>query len=73
MEKAHSLGHHDVKQITANQLSEMEPHLSHGALGAVLMQGDCIVDSWMAPVMMAHTSLRNGAQVINFVYYVKKV
>lgn len=67
--QAHANGVADVRSITPNELYLRERHLAPGALGAVLVPGEHVIDAWSAPLAyvlqaMAHgAAVRRGAQV----------
>jgi glycerol-3-phosphate dehydrogenase len=42
-----------VRQISRRELREMEPFLSHAALGAVFVPGEILVEPWMIPLAYA--------------------
>jgi len=56
----------DIERLTREQLLKLEPNLSTRALGGLLIRGEATIDSWLLPVSLAHTALRNGAHVSNF-------
>nr|XP_006823984.1 PREDICTED: uncharacterized protein LOC100370628 [Saccoglossus kowalevskii] len=61
--QSHLVGVTDVRQISQKALREMEPHLSHDALGAVIIPGETVVDPWLLPIRLAHDALQHGAQI----------
>lgn len=62
--KAHKAGATNVKQITASDLLEKEPHLSPNALGAVYVPGESIVDPWRIPITLAQIAIAQGATLL---------
>ena len=54
----------DVRQITARELLEKEPHLNHNALGAVYVPGESIVDPWRIPITLANLALAQNATIL---------
>lgn len=63
VEKAHLNGVVDVRAMSAAELYEREPGLGAGALGAVLVPGESIIDAWSAPLAYAQQAILNGAEV----------
>ena len=61
--KAHGNGVHDVRPVTRDELRRLEPHLAAGALEAVLVPGEHIIDAWSAPLAYAQQALAHGAQI----------
>lgn len=62
VEKAHKNGVHDVYEINASQLYQKEPNLGAGALGAVCVPGESIIDPWSAPLAYATQAVMHGAE-----------
>ena len=58
-EQAHANGVADVALIDASMLYRMEPNLAPGALGAVQVPGERVIDAWSAP--LAYASRRHPA------------
>jgi glycerol-3-phosphate dehydrogenase len=63
--KAHQNGCNDVKEISQSELFEKEPNLSRHALGAVVIDGECVADSWIACLCFLHQAINNGAKVLS--------
>ncbi len=63
MREAQENGVPEVKQISREELFQLEPHINKAALGAVLAPGECSVDPFLTPVTMLHEARRSGAQV----------
>jgi glycerol-3-phosphate dehydrogenase len=61
--KAHGNGVHDVRPVAQDELRRREPRLAPGALEAVLVPGEHIVDAWSAPLAYAHQALAHGAEI----------
>ena len=67
--QAHANHVADVHQIKLSELYVREPNLAPGALGAVLIPGEHVIDAWSAPLAyvlqaIAHgAAIRRGAQV----------
>lgn len=61
---SHEAGVSDVRQITAQELLEKEPHLNRNALGAVHVPGESIVDPWRIPVTLANLALAQNATIL---------
>jgi len=61
--RAHANAVTDVRRIGLDELYEREPYLAPGALGAVLVPGEHVIDAWSAPLAYAHQALAHGAMV----------
>lgn len=61
--RAHQNGVGDVVPLDAAELYRREPHLAPGALGAVLIPGEHVIDPWSAPLAYALQALANGAEI----------
>jgi glycerol-3-phosphate dehydrogenase len=53
----------DVRSITLNDLYVREPHLAPGALGAVLVPGEHVIDAWSAPLAYVLQAMAHDAKV----------
>lgn len=62
--KAYKAGVTDVRQVTANELLEKEPQLSHKALGAVYVPGESLVDPWKVPITLANIATTRNATIL---------
>lgn len=62
--KAHQNGVVDVRQIDRRSLAAAEPELSLGALGAVLVPCEHVIDPWSAPLAYARQALAAGATIL---------
>lgn len=63
-QQAHRNGVTDVDLIDAAALRQREPHLAEGALGAVAVPGEYVVDPWSAPLAYARQAQANGARFV---------
>ena len=61
--QAHRNGITDVRRIDTAELYAREPNLAPGALGAVLVPGEHVIDPWSAPLAYVHQALAHGALV----------
>jgi len=61
--RAHANGIVDVREIGPDELRRREPNLGPGALGAVLVPGEHVIDPWSAPLAYAHQALANGGTI----------
>ena len=61
--QAHLNGVPDVHGITPSELYVREPHLAPGALGAVLVPGEHVIDAWSAPLAYVLQAMAHGAVV----------
>ncbi|KDO26539.1 hypothetical protein SPRG_07941 [Saprolegnia parasitica CBS 223.65] len=59
----HDLGDADVTILDADALYAIEPDLAAGALGAVLVPGEVVVEPWLIPIAYALHGLVNGGQI----------
>lgn len=62
VEQAHQNGVMDVKQISAERLYQMEPKLSPGALAAVHVPGEGVMDPWSSPLAYLTQSVKHGGK-----------
>lgn len=58
--KAERNGCHDTRIIGAPELRAREPHLARGALGALDIPGESIIDPWSTPLAYATQAVRSG-------------
>jgi glycerol-3-phosphate dehydrogenase len=63
IEQAHRNGVTDVRIIDTAELYAREPNLAPGALGAVLVPGEHVIDPWSAPLAYVHQAMAHGAIV----------
>ena len=61
--QAHANGVADVTQIDAATVYRLEPNLAPGALGAVQVPGEHVIDAWSAPLAYAHQAIAHGATI----------
>lgn len=61
--KAHDNGVTDVRLIERAEVRRREPHLGEGALAAVLVPGEALVDPWSAPLAYITQAMAHGAKV----------
>ena len=61
--QAHANGVLDVRQIGATELYAREPNLAPGALGAVSVPGEHVIDPWSAPLAYVLQAMAHGTQV----------
>lgn len=61
--RAHANGVREVRSIETAELYRREPNLAPGALGAVLVPGEHVIDAWSAPLAYAHQALAHGAVI----------
>jgi glycerol-3-phosphate dehydrogenase len=61
--RAHGNGVTDATLLDPAALRAREPHLAPGALGAVLVPGEHVIDAWSAPLAYAHQALAHGAAI----------
>jgi len=61
--KAHANGVMDVAEISIATLYDREPHLAPGALGAVEVPREHVIDPWSAPLAYAWQGLAHGGTI----------
>ncbi len=61
--QAHLNGVADVRSIEPAELYIREPHLAAGALGAVLVPREHVIDAWSAPLAYVLQAMAHGAAV----------
>jgi glycerol-3-phosphate dehydrogenase len=64
VEKAHRNGVQDVAALGVAELYAREPALAGGALGAVKVPGEHVIDPWSAPLAYALQALAHGATIL---------
>ncbi|MFN0037907.1 MAG: NAD(P)/FAD-dependent oxidoreductase [Burkholderiales bacterium] len=62
--QAHANGVPDVEPITLTELYRREPRLAAGALGAVIIPGEHVIDPWSAPLSYARQALAHDATIL---------
>lgn len=60
IKQAHDNGVADVAEITAAELYRREPHLAPGALAAVVVPGESVIDPWSTPLAYLTQGVRHG-------------
>ena len=60
---AHGNGIADAHRIDRAELQHREPGLSEGALGALHVPGEHVIDPWSAPLAYLTQAIANGAEV----------
>ncbi|MFJ2684305.1 NAD(P)/FAD-dependent oxidoreductase [Pseudomonas sp. NPDC087342] len=63
VQQAHDNGIADVSLIDRSRLRTLEPSLALGALGAVEVPGEFLIDPWSAPLGYLLQALMHGAEV----------
>ena len=61
VEKAHVNGVSDVRLLSQIETKVREPKLAPGALAAVLVPGEHVIDPWSAPLAYAQQAMAHGA------------
>jgi len=61
MEKARINGVSGVEPVGRAKLRKLEPELASGALDALLVPGEFVIDPWSAPLAYAHQALAHDA------------
>ena len=61
--QAHANNVADVHEIAPAELYLREPNLAPGALGAVRVPGEHVIDAWSAPLAYALQAISNGAGI----------
>lgn len=59
--KAHTNGVLDVRKIGSGELYEKEPDLAEGALAAVSVPGEFVIDPWSSPLAYLTQAVSHGA------------
>ena len=49
--------------MSLSELYSKEPHLGAGAVGALHVPGETMVDPWLTPIVFAHHAKERGAKV----------
>ncbi|SQI43143.1 L-2-hydroxyglutarate oxidase LhgO [Leminorella richardii] len=60
--KAHKNGVMDVEQIDKEEIYRREPGLAEGALGAVSVPGEAVMDPWSSPLAYLTQAVKHGAE-----------
>ncbi|MFI6638365.1 NAD(P)/FAD-dependent oxidoreductase [Streptomyces sp. NPDC050504] len=61
--KARANDYHHARIITAEELAAREPHLGPGALGALDVPGESIIDPWSTTLAYATQAVRSGVEL----------
>ncbi len=61
--KAEANGYHDIRRVDVAELYRREPSLGPGALGALEVPGEGIVDPWSVPLSFAYEAVANGVDL----------
>lgn len=64
VDKAHANGVADVRLIGKAEMTAREPRLAAGALDAVLVPGEHVIDPWSSPLAYAQQAIAHGAKII---------
>jgi glycerol-3-phosphate dehydrogenase len=59
-DKAVANGYEDCRRIEAGELYQLEPELGPGALGALSVPGEYLIDPWSVPLAFITEAVRNG-------------
>ncbi|QUJ66622.1 NAD(P)/FAD-dependent oxidoreductase [Photobacterium sp. GJ3] len=62
VEKAHQNGIMNVREISVDALYQQEPNLGKGALGAVSVPDECVIDPWSTPLAYMTQAVEHGAK-----------
>ena len=62
--KAEANGYHACETLTTSELREREPNLGAGALGALVVPGESIIDPWSPPIAFASEAVLNGVTLM---------
>ncbi|MEQ1768222.1 MAG: NAD(P)/FAD-dependent oxidoreductase [Devosia sp.] len=62
--QAHRNGTTDARVISRSELRQREPYLAEGALAAVHIPGEAIIDPWSAPLAYITQATTHGARLI---------
>jgi glycerol-3-phosphate dehydrogenase len=62
--QAHKNKCYNVREISRTELFHWEPNISRHALGAVFIDGECVVDSWIPCIAFLHQAINNGGKLL---------
>lgn len=62
-QKAIANGYHSCEIVSAQKVYELEPHLGEGALGALTVPDEWIIDPWSTTVAYATQAKRAGVEI----------
>ncbi len=63
LEKAHTNGVTDVRQLAIDEIYQLEPHLNPGALGGLMVPGEFIICTFSLPLAFATQAVLNGTDL----------
>ncbi|GLK68322.1 NAD(P)/FAD-dependent oxidoreductase [Hansschlegelia plantiphila] len=63
-DRARTNGVGDVRRLTASEIREREPNLSHGALEALLVPGEHVIDPWSPFLAYLLQAKAHGAEIV---------
>jgi glycerol-3-phosphate dehydrogenase len=63
-EKAERNGYRQTRRIGVDELYRHEPHLGAGALGAIEVPGESVIDPWTPGLAFATEAVRDGAALL---------
>ncbi len=64
LKKARDNGEMDVQIISADEIRQIEPHISQGALGGLFVPGEGILCTYSVPLACAYQAALNGAETV---------
>jgi glycerol-3-phosphate dehydrogenase len=62
--KAERNGYRATRQVSSDELYSREPHLGPGAMGALEVPGEGIIDPWSTPLAFATEALDSGVELL---------
>ena len=62
--KADANGYADARAVGVDELYRMEPRLGQGALGALAVPGESVIDPWSTPLAFATEAVLGGADLL---------
>ncbi|KAK3097408.1 hypothetical protein FSP39_009389 [Pinctada imbricata] len=63
-QKSEVAGTKGTREISISTLYQMEPHVRHGAHGALWIPEETVVDPWLTAVTLAHQARRKNATIL---------
>jgi len=60
--QAHQNGVSDVRQVSAEEIYQREPHLAAGVMGGVIVPGEGIIDPWSSPLAYLTQGVKHGGE-----------
>ena len=64
LQRAQRNGVADARILSRDEVALLEPHLSRGYLGALLVPGETVMDSWWLATLFLAQALSNGARLV---------